>query len=51
MEGYKRKKKKKKKKKKEKKKKKNGGRPFLQNTSGGAPQGPDYGKTIIYREL
>ena len=33
-----------------KKKKKNGGRPFLQNTSGGAPQGPDYGKDNIYRE-
>ncbi len=38
MEGYKREEEEKKKKKK-KKKKKNGGRPFLQNTSGRAPQG------------
>ncbi|MFR1534121.1 MAG: hypothetical protein ACLSTO_11150 [Bilophila wadsworthia] len=28
----------------EEEEKKSGGRPFLQNTSGGAPQGPDYGK-------
>ena len=37
-------------KKKKKKKKKNGGRPFLQNTSGGAPQDQITEKTIIYRE-